>query len=181
MVPARICGVSMLPPNRSGTSELRTSFAGRGHTDRPEHRRERQVDGELAVPGLELQRAARAVEMVDPRRVGQRILQRRSAVGASQPAEERDRGRRRPVARRLDADEVQRERVAGLGALDVERPGLRVHEAQVDLLARQIVSRCAARRRKRPPTTAEARVPGVIRRIGARAAERDRRAAQRSA
>ena len=28
MVPARICGVSMLPPKRSGTSELRTSPAG---------------------------------------------------------------------------------------------------------------------------------------------------------
>ena len=26
-MPARICGVSMLPPNRSGTSELRTSLA----------------------------------------------------------------------------------------------------------------------------------------------------------
>ena len=36
-------------------------------------------------------------------------------------------------------DEVQHQGVAGLGALDVERAGLRVDEAQVDLLARQVV------------------------------------------
>ena len=44
MVPARICGVSMLPPKRSGTSELRTSPAGRGDADRAEHRLDRQLD-----------------------------------------------------------------------------------------------------------------------------------------
>ena len=54
------------------------------------------------------------------------------------PAEEGDRRRRAPVAGGLEADEVQRQRVARLGALDVERAGLRVDEAQVDLLAGQV-------------------------------------------
>jgi hypothetical protein len=46
-----------------------------------------------------------------------------------------------PVARRLEAHQVQRQRVAGLGPLDVEGPGLRVDVPQVDLLAGQVGGR----------------------------------------
>ena len=47
--------------------------------------------------------------------------------------------RRRPVARRLDRHEVHGEGVAGLGALHVERAGLRVDERELDHLGHQVV------------------------------------------
>src|SRR5262249_30775137 len=79
-----------------------------------------------------------AVQLVDPGRVGQRLLKGHDPVRAGHAAEERDGGRGSPVASRLYVDQVQDEGVAGLGALDVERPGLRVHEPEVDLGAGQV-------------------------------------------
>ena len=60
-------------------------------------------------------------------------------------------------------DEVQRQGVAGLGALDEERPGLRVDVAQVDLLAGQVGGR---------PQRAAERVVGPQPQRRARAATR---------
>ena len=137
--PARICGVSMLPPKRSGTSEERTSPPAGATPTVPSIGSTRQLDAVVAVPGGEGDGVAVAVELVDPGGVRQRVLQRDDAVGARHAAEERDGRRGAPVARRLQRDEVQHERVAGLGALDVERAGLRVDEAQVDLVAGQVV------------------------------------------
>src|SRR3954453_15240558 len=113
--------------------------SGRGDAYRAEHRLDRQVDAVVAVAGREGHRVAVAVELVDPRGVGKGVLQRDHPVGAGHAAEERDRSRRSPVAGRLQRDEVESQGVAGLGALDVERPGLRVDEPQVHLLARQVV------------------------------------------
>ena len=138
-MPARICGVSMLPPKRSGTSEERTSPPAGATPTVP------SIGSSGSSMRWSLCRAAKAtvlrvaVELVDPGGVGQRVLQRDDAVGAGHAAEERDRRRRAPVAGRLERDEVQHEGVARLGALDVERSGLRVDEAQVDLLAGQVV------------------------------------------
>ena len=113
--------------------------AGRGDADGAEHRLDRQLDAVVAVPGGEGHGVAVAVELVDPGGVRQRVLEGDDAVGAGHAAEERDRGRGAPVAGRLQRDEVQHQRVAGLGALDVERAGLRVDEPQVDLRAGQVV------------------------------------------
>ena len=115
--------------------------ARRGDADRAEHRLDREVDPQVAVLRGEGDRVARPVQLVDPGGVRQRVLQRGHAVGAGQAAEERDRRRRAPVPGGLHGHEVQRQGVPGLGALDVERPGLRVDEAQVDLLAGQVLDR----------------------------------------
>ena len=113
--------------------------AGRCDTDGAEHRLDRQLDDVVAVPGGERHGVAGPVELVDPRRVRQRVLQRHGAVGARHATEERDRRRRAPVAGGFQRDQMQYERVAGLGTLDVEGSGLRVDEAQVDLLGGQVV------------------------------------------
>ena len=141
MVPARICGVSMLPPKRSGTRELRTSPPGGATPTVPS----------IGSTGRSIRRSLccaakvtvllRPVQLVDPGGVRQRVLQGGDAVGAGQAAEERDRRRGAPVPGGLHRDEVQRQGVPRLGALDVERAGLRVDEAQVDLLARQVLGR----------------------------------------
>ena len=129
----------MLPPKRSGTRERAHLAAGRRDADGAEHRLDRQLDAVVAVPRGEGDGVAVAVELVDPGGVRQRILQGDDAVGARHAAEERDRRRGAPVAGRLQRDEVQHQGVPGLGALDVERAGLRVDEAQVDLRAGQVV------------------------------------------
>ena len=173
MAPARICGVSMLPPKRSGTSELRTSPPGGATPTVPSigsigssTRRSTEVATKPTV-------FRAPVDLVDPGGVGQRVLERGDPVGAGQPAEERDRRRGGPVARGLQGDQVQREGVPRLGALDVEGAGLRVHEAQVDLLARQVlVDRSAPQ--KASSDHSRSAVPGRIRASGARAAEGER-------
>ena len=113
--------------------------SGRGDADGAEHRLDREVDPQVAVLRGEGHGVLRPVQLVDPGRVRQRVLQGGDPVGAGQPAEERDRRRGAPVTGRLHGDEVQRQGVPRLGALDVERPGLRVDVAQVDLLARQVL------------------------------------------
>ena len=63
-------------------------------------------------------------------------------------------------------DQVQHQRVAGLGALDVERPGLRVDEPQVDLRA----DRSSTLRRAPPNASSDhsrSAVPGWMRITGA--------------
>ena len=126
----------MLPPNRSGTSDERTSPPAGGDPNGAEHRLDRELDPVVAVPCHESDCAAITVELVNPCRVGKRLLQGDDAVGARHAAEEGDSRRGAPVPCRFQRDEVQDERVAGFRALDVERAGLRVHETQVDLGAR---------------------------------------------
>ena len=141
--PARISGVSMLPPCASGTSEERTSHAGRRDADRAVHRIHRQLDAEVAVarPRTARCRCVRST-LVDPDR-SRAAAPAASRCGrvAGQRAEERDGRRRGPVPGRLDRDEVQRERVAGLGALDVERAGLRVEGGDRSPRARSSTAR----------------------------------------
>ena len=110
--------------------------SGRGDANGAEHRLDRKLDAVVAVPCREADCVAVAVELVDPGRVGKRLLQGDDAVGARHAAEERDGRRGAPVPSRFQRDEVEHERVAGLRALDVERAGLRVDETQVDLGAR---------------------------------------------
>jgi hypothetical protein len=127
--------------------------------DGAEHRLDREVDAQVAVLRDEGDRVAGPVEFVDPGGVGQRLLEGGDAVGAGQSAEERDGGRRAPVPGRFHRDEVQRQGVAGLRPLDVERPRLRVHVAEVDLLGGQIRDRAegAAERVVRPQPQRRAR------------------------
>ena len=73
----------------------------------------------------------------------------------------------------------RRQGVAGLGALDVERPGLRVDEPQVDLLARQVVD-AAQHAAERVVGPEPQRGPGLMR-IAARRRRRCRRTARGSA
>jgi hypothetical protein len=115
--------------------------ARRGDAHGPEHRLDRQVDPQVGVLRGEGDGVPSPVQLVDPGGVRQRVLQGRDPVGAGQAAEERDRRRSAPVPGGLHSDEVQRQGVPRLGALHVERPGLRVDEAQVDLLARQVLGR----------------------------------------
>ena len=121
-----------------------------------------------------------AVELVDPGRVRQRVLQGDRPVGARHAAEERDRRRGAPVARRLQRHEVQHEGVAGLGALDVERTGLRVDEPQVDLRADR-----SSTLRSAPPNASSdhsrSAVPGLIRHHRRRPRRTCRRTARGSA
>jgi hypothetical protein len=121
-----------------GTAHL---AAGRGDTDGAEHRLDREVDPQVAVLRREGDGVPRSVQLVDPGGVRQRVLEHGDPVGAGQPTEERDGRRRAPVTGRLQGDEVQRQGVPRLGALDVEGTGLRVDEAQVDLLAGQVLGR----------------------------------------
>ena len=59
-------------------------------------------------------------------RAGQGTKQRNGAAG-------------RPIASRLDVDQVDRQRVSRLGALDIEGPGLRIDEGVLDRLAGQVL------------------------------------------
>jgi hypothetical protein len=73
--------------------------------------------------------------VVDPGRVGQRILEVDRPIGAGEPTEEGDGSRSPPGTSGGEIDDVDGDRVARLGALDVERAGLGVYKAEVDLLA----------------------------------------------
>ncbi len=110
--------------------------AGRRHADGPVHRVEREVGREVAGPGLEVDEAVRAVDVVAPHELRERILQGDGPRRGRQRPEQRERRRDGPVPRRLDRDEVEREGVARFGALDVERARLRVEGG--DLLRGQV-------------------------------------------
>ena len=138
MVPGRISGVSMLPPNLSGTRDERTSRPAGATPTVPSIGATGSSEPQVAPVRLEQDRVPHPVELVDPGQLGQRLLQQRGPVGAGERAEERDRGRRAPVAGRDQVGDVQRERVAGLGALDVERAGLRVDLGDVQHLGRAV-------------------------------------------
>ena len=119
--------------------EGRADLPRRGRdTDRAEHRLQRKINLEVRMSRFERQRLLAPVEVVDPGPLRQRVLQHGRAVGAGQAAEERDRRRHTPVARRLQRGEVQHESVTGLGALDVEGTGLRVDRVDVDACRRQV-------------------------------------------
>ena len=94
-----------------------------------------------------------------------------SAASSSQRSEERHRARRRPVARWLDRDEVDRERVTRLGTFDEERPGLRIHERELDH-ARDVVVRPADLAAERVLGPQLEDVSGLDRSDGRHAAER---------
>ena len=114
------------------------------------------------MPRLERDGAAVAVELVDPGRVGQRVLQGRRSGRCSVSPPKNGIAADAPQSRAgVQLDEVEREGVAGLGALDVERAGLRVDERQVDLRARQVVDAAQIGRRTRRRTTAAARCRAV--------------------
>src|SRR5205823_6439668 len=70
--------------------------------------------------------------------LGQRILQRLRVVRAGQRPEERDRDARRPIPRRLNVDQMDREGVARLGALHIEGPRLWIDIGVLADLAEQI-------------------------------------------
>ena len=125
--------VAAEPVGHEGRTHL---SPGRGDANGAEHRLDRELDPVVAVPCHESDCAAITVELVNPRRVGKRLLQGDDAVGARHAAEEGDGRRGAPVPCRFQRDEVEHERVAGFRALDVERAGLRVDETQVDLGAR---------------------------------------------
>ncbi|HEY6810519.1 MAG TPA: hypothetical protein VIZ70_05275, partial [Propionibacteriaceae bacterium] len=63
--------------------ERRTHLSpGRGNANGAEHRLDRELDPVVAVPCRESDRAAVTVELVNPCRVGKRLLQGDDAVGA---------------------------------------------------------------------------------------------------
>ena len=185
MTPARISGVSMLPPCASGTSDERASRLAGRHPDRAVHRVHRQVDCVVAEPGLEAAQPVGPVELPDPHHLGQRVLQRRGGVGGGERAEQRHGRGRRPVPGRLD-----RRRSGPRACRRARRPPRRT--------GRSAGSRTGTRspRETRSPTprtrpakqssvNSSSTVPGATRATGGDAAERPgvlgRRTAGRSA
>lgn len=70
---------------------------------------------------------------IDPDLLGQRILQRRRKDGRRQPAEVGLEAADGEVTGELDVLDPHREHVAGFGALDDDRPGLRVEVGAEDI------------------------------------------------
>ena len=168
MTPARISGVSMLPPWASGTSDERASRLAGATPTVPCIGSSGSSTSSSPYVARGTSPCGRRVHVVHPDHA------RAAAPGApavtwvevSAPNSGIVRGRR-PVARRLDRDEVDREGVAGLGALDVERPGQRVHERELDDLRHQVVGCRGPCRRRRPRVHSSSTVPGWTRRTGA--------------
>jgi hypothetical protein len=71
--------------------------SGRGDANGTEHRLDREFDPVVAVPRHESHCVAITVELVNPGRVGKRLLQGDDAVGARHAAEEGDGRRGAPV------------------------------------------------------------------------------------
>src|SRR6476619_7415473 len=111
-----------------------------GDPDRTEHRVDGQVHGEVAALRREPQRACGGIVFVYVGPLRQRRLQRGTGGNAGQPAEERDQRRRTPGACRSQIGQVDRQRVARLGALDPERPGLRVQVLGVERSGGHVVA-----------------------------------------
>ena len=137
---AHLRGVHV-PAERVGGQRGADLPVGRRDADRAEHRRDRQVDREVAALGDERDGAARPVELVDPGQLGQRVVQQRRPVGPGQAAEERHEGGGAPVARGREVDQVEHQGVAGFGAAHRERAGLRVEEARVEGPGRHVGDR----------------------------------------
>ena len=96
----------------------------RRHAETAEKRGERDFPGLLPVGRLRAGDVLRAVDLVEPDRLRQIRLEDRRAVGPVQRAEAGEERRDPVVARGLELLDVDRERVAGDGALDVEGAGL---------------------------------------------------------
>src|SRR4029450_13328822 len=106
----------------------------RRHANGAVHRIQREGDGEVAPAGPVGDGPRLRIDLVDPDPLVQGRLQGCGMdwAGAGQRAEEGDRRGRREVTGRGDRDEMHGQRVARLGALDIERTGLRVHEGELD-------------------------------------------------
>ena len=146
---------------------------GRGDPDGAVHRVQRQVHGagRRAGPGRSPSAGrGRPRRSRRPRAAGS--CSRAVAWVAGERAEQRDGGGGGPVPRRLDRHEVDGQGVAGLGALDIERAGLRVDERELDHLGDQVVGPADPCRRRRPRSTARGPCPAATRRTGGDAAER---------
>ena len=131
----------MLPPNGPGTIVLRTSpIAGatprqpRNGASGTSHVCRRRRDDARARRA----RRHRGRTATSSRQVG---AEHRRAIGADEGAEARTERRHRVVARRLELQKVHGDRVAGLGALDVERTRLRIVVPRRHHLRRQIARR----------------------------------------
>src|SRR5256886_14959714 len=110
-----------------------------GLPDRAVKRFERKACPVIRVERLESDALRCLMTLIYPGFLGQRILQRLGVVRAGQRPEEWHGDARRPIARRLDVDEVDCERVARLGALDIEGPRLWIDIWVLTDLAEQIL------------------------------------------
>ena len=110
--------VPIVPKNgRSGTSILPILLFGRSSVPTRRLRSMRQMNS----------------------RSGTGARDHRGLVLGRERAEVGDRSAPAPVAVEVDLVEVDDQRVAGLGALDVERPGLRVHLGEIELRQQGLV------------------------------------------
>ena len=110
------------------------SLPGRRRADRAEERPQRHLDlADLAVRQVEDADVALGIQAPDEQLVRHRVGDHRGLVLGRERAEVRDRRAPAEVPVQADVVDVDDQRVAGLGALDVERPGLRVDRRQVEL------------------------------------------------
>ena len=130
----------MLPPNASGTSDVRTSRRAGATPTVPSMGLAGRLTSKLLPCAENPTVSRRRIVFVDPGPLGQRRLQRRADGNAGEPAEERDQGRRAPAPRRREVHQVYRQGVSGLGALDPERAGLRIEVLGVQRRAGHVVS-----------------------------------------
>ncbi len=157
--------VAAVRVRHQGTAHLEV---GGRDADRAVHRVHRQVHRVVAFRAARTgrSRCARSSCHIHTSS-GQRILQGAVACVLVKRAEQRHGGGRRPVPARLDRDEVHRQRVARLRALDVERAGLRVEVRELAHLARRGRSRPRTRPAKQSSVNSSRIAPGLTRATGA--------------
>ena len=102
---------------------------------------EREAGAVVGVERLKANCLRGLVDLIDPGLLRQRILEGLRVVGAGQGPEEWNVDADRPVAGRLDVDQMNRQRVARLGALDVEGTRLRVEVGKLADLAEDVTRR----------------------------------------
>src|SRR5207244_8615933 len=111
----------------------------RRYADRPVEWLEREGGAVIRIERAKEDALRRFVDLVHPNSLRQWLLKGRGEVRAGQRAKQRNGAAGRPIARRLDVDQVDRQRVARLGALDIEGPGLGIDEGVLDRLAGQVL------------------------------------------
>ena len=116
----------MLPPNSAGTIELRASPPAGRNPNAPEKRMQRNLHRELRIQRLERRRVVRVVDGIEPDLLGQRRMQHRRVVGLIQRSKARRKCSDALIAVHFKIENLYRQSVARLRALNIKRPGKRI-------------------------------------------------------